>query len=151
MRPEAIPRGYPQEAHDVRSDCSAFQSDNLTADIVAAFVAYNSLPRAELPALIQAVHAALVATISGSTNSPNPAYSDEATVSAPKPITQGYLVCLEDGQKFKSMRRHLTALGLTPELYRAKWNLPVDFPMVAPNYAARRSALARQIGLGHRR
>jgi predicted transcriptional regulator len=68
-----------------------------------------------------------------------------------KSVTPDYLICLEDGKKFKSLRRHLGALGLTPEQYRVKWQLPSDYPMVAPNYAAHRSALARKIGLGQKR
>ena len=69
-------------------------------------------------------------------------------VSVRKSITPDYLICLDDGRKFKSLRRHLTALGMTPEQYRAKWNLPADYPMVAANYAAQRSAMAKKIGLG---
>jgi predicted transcriptional regulator len=69
-------------------------------------------------------------------------------VSIRKSITQDFLICLDDGKRFKSLRRHLAGLGLTPAQYREKWNLPSDYPMVAPNYAAQRSALAKQIGLG---
>jgi predicted transcriptional regulator len=71
-----------------------------------------------------------------------------AAVTIRKSVTPDYLICLDDGRKFKSLRRHLTVLGMTPEQYRAKWNLPNDYPMVAPNYAAQRSALAKKIGLG---
>jgi predicted transcriptional regulator len=119
----------------------------LTAEIVAAFVANNSLPLAELPALIQSVHAGLVKIASGVVppSAPEPA---TPAVSVRKSVTPDYLICLDDGRKFKSLRRHLTALGMTPEQYRAKWNLPADYPMVAANYAAQRSALAKKIGLG---
>ena len=120
---------------------------DLAAEIVSAFVSHNALPPADLPALIESVHAGLVKIASGvavaeETTAPTPA------VSVRKSITPDYLVCLDDGKKFKSLRRHLTVLGMTPEQYRAKWNLPADYPMVAANYAAQRSALAKKIGLG---
>lgn len=124
----------------------------LTGDIVCAFVAYNSLRATELPGLIQSVHAGLAKIISGAgapatlaAEAPIPA------VSVRKSITPDYLICFDDGLKFKSLRRHLTALGMTPEQYRAKWRLPADYPMVAANYAAQRSALAKKIGLGQSR
>ena len=122
----------------------------VTGGIVSAFVAHNSLPSAELPALIQSVHAALVKIVSEAVtpNAPEPA---AAAVSVRKSITPDYLVCLDDGLKFKSLRRHLTALGMTPDEYRAKWKLPADYPMVAPKYAAQRSELAKQSGLGQLR
>ncbi len=122
----------------------------VTGGIVSAFVAHNSLPSAELPALIQAVHAALVGIVSGAVtpDAPEPAV---AAVSVRKSITPDYLVCLDDGLKFKSLRRHLGALGMTPDEYRAKWKLPADYPMVAPNYAAQRSEMAKRFGLGQLR
>ena len=96
------------------------------------------------------MHAALVKIVSEAVtpNAPEPA---AAAVSVRKSITPDYLVCLDDGLKFKSLRRHLTALGMTPDEYRAKWKLPADYPMVAPNYAAQRSELAKQSGLGQLR
>ena len=123
----------------------------LAADIVAAFVANNSLPIGELPALIRSVHAALESLASGPVSSTPPAEKTEPAVSVRKSITPDHLVCLEDGKKFKSLRRHLAGLGLTPDQYRAKWSLPPDYPMVAPNYAARRSELAKRIGFGQKR
>jgi predicted transcriptional regulator len=122
---------------------------DLTGDIVSAFVANNSLRSAELPALIQSVHAELVKIANGAATPTAPA-TEAATpaVSVRKSITPDYLICLDDGRRFKSLRRHLTALGMTPEQYRAKWNLPADYPMVAANYAAQRSELAKKIGLG---
>jgi len=126
----------------------------VTGGIVSAFVAHNSLPSAELPALIQSVHAVLEKIVSGAftPNAPEPAVAAAvAAVSVRKSITPDYLVCLDDGLKFKSLRRHLTALGMTPDEYRARWKLPADYPMVAPNYAAERSELAKQSGLGHLR
>ena len=121
----------------------------LTGEIVAAFVANNSLPLAELPAVIQSVHAALTKIASGvvAPNAAEPA-APTAAVTIRKSVTPDYLICLDDGRKFKSLRRHLGGLGMTPEQYRAKWNLPNDYPIVAANYAAQRSALAKKIGLG---
>jgi predicted transcriptional regulator len=124
----------------------------LTGEIVSAFVAYNSLRSSELPALIQSVHTELAKIIGGALAPAAPAPEVAApAVSVRKSITADYIVCLDDGLKFKSLRRHLTALGMTPEQYRAKWNLPADYPMVAANYAAQRSELAKKIGLGQSR
>jgi predicted transcriptional regulator len=119
----------------------------LTADIVSAFVARNSLPSSDLPGLIATVHAALVGIASGA--AAPVALTPTTTVS--RSITAEYLICLDDGRKFKALRRHLALLGKTPDEYRTKWNLPTDHPMVAANYAAVRSALAKKIGLGHLR
>jgi predicted transcriptional regulator len=130
------------------SDAEAFNASELTSDIVAAYVANNSLRIADLPALIHSVHAALAQLASGPVNSAPPAEKQEPAVSIRKSITPDYFVCLDDGKKFKSLRRHLATLGLTPDQYRAKWNLPADYPMVAPNYAAQRSELAKKSGLG---
>ena len=124
----------------------------LAAEIVSVFVAHNSLPRAELPALIQSVHAALTKSASGAvTPGTVELAAPVAAVTVRKSVTPDYLICLDDGRKFKSLRRHLGGLGMTPEQYRAKWNLPNDYPMVAPNYAAQRSELAKKIGLGQLR
>ena len=121
----------------------------LATEIISAFVANNSLRWAELPAVIQSVHAALTKIASGvvTPNAAEPA-APTAAVTIRKSVTPDYLICLDDGRKFKSLRRHLTVLGMTPEQYRAKWNLPNDYPIVAANYAAQRSALAKKIGLG---
>ncbi|BCM86646.1 MucR family transcriptional regulator [Methylobacterium indicum] len=122
----------------------------LAADIVAAFVSNNSLPVAELPVLIASVHSAL-----GSLNHGEQAEQAEPLTPAvpiKKSIMPDYLVCLEDGKKFKSLKRHLRSrYGMTPEDYRARWNLSPDYPMVAPNYAAARSELAKTMGLGQQR
>jgi predicted transcriptional regulator len=123
----------------------------LTAEIVAAFVSRNSVPRSELSALFEAVHTAVAKLANGGESAPIPVEAQAPAVSIRKSVTPDYLICLEDGKQFKSLRRHLTGLGLTPELYRVKWNLPQDYPMVAPNYAAERSALAKKIGLGQLR
>ena len=131
-----------------------FDPITVTGGIISAFVAHNSLPSAELPPLIQSVHEALVRIVSGAVtpDAPEPAVAAAAAaVSVRKSITPDYLVCLDDGLKFKSLRRHLAALGMTPDEYRAKWKLPADYPMVAPNYAAQRSELAKRFGFGQLR
>lgn len=117
-----------------------------TSEIVAAFVSNNETTSAELPALIQAVHRAL----SGVTvAAPEPEPRKEPAVSVRRSVTPDYLICLEDGRRFKSLKRHLrTKYDMSPEEYRSKWALPKDYPMVAPNYAAARSALAKNMGLG---
>jgi predicted transcriptional regulator len=134
------------------SKAETFDPISLTSEIVSAFVSNNSLPLAELPGLIQAVHSALVGIASG-TAAPINAEPAQLTpaVSVRKSVTPDYLICLDDGREFKSLRRHLKLLGMTPDQYRAKWKLPADYPMVAPNYAALRSSLAKKIGLGQYR
>lgn len=122
----------------------------LAADIVSAYVSNNSVAASDLPALISDVHAALKRVTSGAVVAV-PDVSRPA-VSAKKSIADSYLICLEDGKKFKSLKRHLrTKFNLSPEQYREKWSLPSDYPMVAPNYAKARSALAKEMGLGQQR
>lgn len=122
----------------------------LTADIVSAYVSNNSVAASEIPLLINQVHAALV-RVSGGQAEASPDLLKPA-VPVKKSVTPEYIVCLEDGKKFKSLKRHLrTQYGMTPEHYREKWGLPADYPMVAPNYAAARSELAKQMGLGQQR
>jgi predicted transcriptional regulator len=120
------------------SDAESFNPIELTADIVVAFVASNALRIADLPSLIQSVHAALAQLVSGPVIAAPLVEKKEPAVSIRKSITPDYVVCLDDGKTFKSLRRHLGTLGLTPDEYRAKWSLPADYPMVAPNYAAQR-------------
>ena len=120
----------------------------MAAEIIAAFVANNPLPRTELPALIQALHMTVARLEGGPKSAPAPIEPKTPAVPIRRSITPEFLICLEDGKRFKSMRRHLAGLGLTPDQYREKWNLPADYPMVAPNYAAQRSAMAKEIGLG---
>ena len=122
----------------------------LTAGIVSAFVSNNSVAAGDIPALINQVHSALLRVSSGAKDvSAEPL---KPAVSVKKSITPDYLVCLEDGKKFKSLKRHLrTQYNVTPEQYREKWGLPPDYPMVAPNYAAARSKLAKDMGLGQQR
>ncbi len=119
----------------------------MTAEIVAAFVSHNALPPTELPALLLSIHARLT-TIANGVPEPVEQVAPTPAVSIRQSIKPDYLVCLDDGKKFKSLRRHLAALGMTPEQYRAKWNLPSDYPMVAANYSAARSEMAKKIGLG---
>jgi len=123
---------------------------DLTASIVSAYVGNNPTPAAELPALISQIHAALVRVSSGRPEAtPEPS---KPAVSVKKSMTADYLVCLEDGKRFKSLKRHLrTQYSMTPEQYREKWGLPADYPMVAPNYAVARSQLAKKMGLGQQR
>jgi predicted transcriptional regulator len=121
----------------------------LAADIVSAFVTNNSIPAAELPALIGTVHTALKQVANGGVQ---PREELKPAVPIKKSITADYVICLEDGRKLKSLKRHLrSAYGLTPDQYRAKWGLEPDYPMVAPNYAKKRSELAKSMGLGQKR
>lgn len=117
----------------------------LTADIVAAHVGNNSVAISDLPLLIQTVHGALA----GLGDTAEPEVKQEPAVSIRASVKPDYIVCLEDGKKMKMLRRYLmTHYDMTPEDYRAKWNLPADYPMTAPNYAERRRVLAKEIGLG---
>ncbi|MCC6983746.1 MAG: MucR family transcriptional regulator [Bauldia sp.] len=123
---------------------------DLTADIVSAYVSNNSVAANDLPRLIADVHQALARTHEG-TIEPEPEPLVPA-VNPKKSVFPDYIVCLEDGKKFKSLKRHLrTHYDLSPEEYREKWGLAPDYPMVAPNYAAARSALAKKMGLGQQR
>jgi predicted transcriptional regulator len=123
---------------------------DLTAEIVSAYLSHNPTPASEIPVLISQVHAALQRVSSSRSEAPlEPA---KPAVSVRKSMTPDYLVCLEDGKRFKSLKRHLrTRYSMTPEQYRDKWGLPADYPMVAPNYAVARSALAKKMGLGQQR
>jgi predicted transcriptional regulator len=119
----------------------------MTADIVSAYVGNNEVGAAELPSLIHAIHGALRGVSTAA--EPVEAVQKEPAVPIKRSVTPEFLVCLEDGRKFKSLKRHLrTKYIMSPEDYRAKWGLPKDYPMVAPNYAKARSDLAKQMGLG---
>mgnify|MGYP001035932104 CR=1 FL=1 len=123
---------------------------NLTIDVVSAYVSHNPVPALELPALIADVHAA----IKGLRPTPELEVEEKAlpAVSARKSITPDFLICLEDGKKFKSLKRHLaTHHNLTPDEYRQKWNLAADYPMVSPSYSNERSVMAKSMGLGRKR
>ena len=121
----------------------------LAADIVSAYESNNTVPASDLPALLADVHRALGNTQSGTTEpSPEPL---KPAVNPKKSVFPDYIVCLEDGKKFKSLKRHLrTQFDMSPEQYREKWGLPADYPMVAPNYSATRSRLASDHGLGRK-
>ena len=119
----------------------------LTVEIISAHVSNNTLSASELPQLISQVHSSLSDTGKSMGTRERPS----AAVSVKKSVTPDYLVCLEDGKKLKMLKRHLkTAYDLSPSQYRERWGLPADYPMVAPNYAKRRSNLAKEIGLGKR-
>lgn len=122
----------------------------MAASIVSAYVTANSIPQQDLPGLIKSVYATL-RDLSGQ-QSAIAAGAPEPAISIKRSVTPDHLICLEDGKKFKSLKRHLrTKYGMTPDEYRAKWNLPPDYPMVAPNYARERSNLAKRMGLGQAR
>ena len=121
----------------------------MVADVVSHYLRKNPVTAAELPGLISSVHGAL----SGQNAAPAPVAEQRPEPAVPirRSITPDYIICLEDGKKLKMLKRHLaTAYGMTPDDYRQRWNLPADYPMVAPRYAEERSALAKQIGLGSR-
>ncbi|QDG76983.1 MucR family transcriptional regulator [Labrenzia sp. PHM005] len=123
---------------------------DLTADIVSAYVSNNTVASTDLPGLINEVYGALHKTAAAS-NEPEPEPLKPA-VPVKKSVMPDYIICLEDGKKFKSLKRHLrTHYNMTPEEYRDKWDLAADYPMVAPNYAAARSELAKKMGLGQQR
>jgi predicted transcriptional regulator len=117
--------------------------------IVAAYVRNNHLAPAELPTVIKNIHATLGGLVPG--QQPEAPLQQKPAVSVRKSVTPDYIICLEDGKKLKMLKRYLrTKYRMSPEEYRAKWGLPADYPLVAPNYAARRSEFAKQIGLGRR-
>ena len=119
----------------------------LTAEIVSAYVSNNTVASGDLPALIGQIHTALLRVSSGEAQSSSEPLKPAVTVK--KSITPDFIICLEDGKKFKSLKRHLrTRYDMSPEEYREKWGLASDYPMVAPNYARQRSELARKMGLG---
>jgi MucR family transcriptional regulator, transcriptional regulator of exopolysaccharide biosynthesis len=122
----------------------------LTADIVSAYVSNNTVSAGDIPALINQVHSALMQVSGGRSEVQGEALKPAIPVK--RSINPDFIVCLEDGKKFKSLKRHLrTQYNMTPEQYRDKWGLAPDYPMVAPNYAAARSQLAKQMGLGQQR
>lgn len=117
----------------------------LVTEIVSAYVSKNPVAAEDLPNVIKSVHA----TLGGFQSGEDTTLARAPAVPVKKSVTPDYIICLEDGRKLKMLKRYLRAqYDLTPEAYRAKWNLPADYPMTAPNYAARRSAFAKQSGLG---
>jgi predicted transcriptional regulator len=122
----------------------------MAAEIAAAYVSANPVPAQEIPALIRTIHNALLEVAGVAAAAPDA--TPEPAVSIKKSVTADYIICLEDGKKFKSLKRHLrTRYAMTPEEYRTKWGLAHDYPMVAPNYAKERSNLAKRMGLGQSR
>lgn len=140
--------GHDVEMSDTKSSDSIDSTEilRLATEIVAAYVSNNAMSANDLPGMIRTVHS----TLAGLDQSAAPRENDlTPAVPVKKSVTADYIVCLEDGKKLKMLKRYLRSqYGLTPEEYRARWNLPHDYPMVAPNYAAQRSKLAKQIGLG---
>jgi predicted transcriptional regulator len=136
------------------SDATPSNNDmliELTADVVAAYVSNNPVPVSELPNLIADIHMALGRAGGGATEQPM-AEKQKPAVNPKKSVHDEFIICLEDGKKFKSLKRHLmTHYGLSPDQYREKWGLDPSYPMVAPNYAAARSQLAKKMGLGRKR
>lgn len=132
------------------TESSMTDADRLeqVAEIVSAFVSNNALSIADLPKLIADTHKALQSLSAAEIQ---PAVEElRPAVPVKRSVTPDFIICLDDGKKFKSMKRHLAGLGMTPDQYRVKWGLPADYPMVAPNYAATRSALAKSAGLGRK-
>jgi predicted transcriptional regulator len=130
---------------------SSDNSITLAADIVSAFISNNSVPSNEIASLVGDVHAALLRLSEVVERSPMPE-TPKPAVPPRKSVTDEYIVCLEDGRRFKSLKRHLrTHFDLSPEQYREKWGLDADYPMVAPAYAKARSSLAKEMGLGQQR
>ena len=121
----------------------------MAVDIVSAYVANNTVPAGQVPEVIKMVYNSLTSLDGGAEATAEPA---KPAISVRRSITPEYIVCLEDGKKLKMLKRHLrAAYDMSPEEYRAKWGLPADYPMVAPNYAAQRSAFAKKIGLGRKK
>ena len=121
----------------------------MSSDIVAAYVSQNNVTSSQIPDIIQQVHTVLMGISNGKDDSA--AKAGKPAVALRRSVTPDFIVCLEDGRKLKMLKRHLrTAYNLTPEEYRSRWNLPPDYPMVAPNYAKRRSEFAKKIGLGRK-
>jgi predicted transcriptional regulator len=134
------------------ADQNTSEMIELAADIVSAYVSNNSVPVGDLAALIGDVHAALTRVAGGIAAPVVAIEAQKPATSVKKSITPDYLICLEDGKKFKSLKRHLRSqYNISPEQYREKWGLPADYPMVAPNYAEARSQLAKKMGLGQQR
>lgn len=129
----------------VENEASTFEALELTTEIVSAYVSNNPVQSSELSAIIRNVHS----TLQGLSGGAGEVVEAKPAIPVKKSVTDDYLICLEDGKKFKSLKRHLRAkYDMTPEEYRDKWSLPYDYPMVAPSYARKRSKLAKQMGLG---
>lgn len=129
-------------------DISKLQLIGQAVSIVSSYCQRNAVNTTDLPSLIASVYTALSGL--GAPDAPPPA-AQEPAVPVKKSITPEFIICLDDGKKFRSLKRHIAGLGMSPEQYRAKWNLPADYPMVAPLYSQKRSALAKEHGLGTKR
>ncbi|MDE4916077.1 MucR family transcriptional regulator [Methylobacterium sp. 092160098-2] len=134
----------------VTMKAEAVDHTGLTAELVSAYVTNNSVPVSELPALIASTHAALTG-LCGSSTPAAPEVEKPTPAQIRKSITHEALISFEDGKPYKTLKRHLAKLGLTPEAYREKWGLPRDYPTTAPSYSEQRSALAKSLGLGQQR
>ncbi len=131
------------------SDHSKDELLEMTAEIVSSFVAHNPVPSSTLPELIKTVHTTMTQLAE---DAPEDAPRPDPAVPISKSITPDHIICLEDGRKLKMLKRYLRSrYDLSPDEYRARWGLPSDYPMVAPNYAKKRSAFAKEIGLGRKR
>jgi predicted transcriptional regulator len=134
-------------AEDSKATIAGDQLLRMAAEIVTAYVGGNNLPSGQIPDVIRTVHAALSGLTSDSSK-PMPT-QQKAAVPVKRSVTPEYIICLEDGKKLKMLKRYLRShFNMTPEEYRAKWNLPADYPMVAPKYSEKRSEFAKKIGLG---
>jgi predicted transcriptional regulator len=128
------------------------ENNKIAADLVSAYVSNNTVPITEFTSLLKSTLAILNGTVVAEAEAVTaPAEKPLAKVSVKKSITPDYLICLDDGKQFKSLKRHLSQLGMTPDDYRAKWNLPADYPMVAANYSASRSAISKAAGFGKKK
>lgn len=133
-------------------DTVRIKAAELTTQIVIAAMARNAFAATQISSLIEEVHSAMMTAVSTPSEPPPPPEQPVPAVNPKKSITDQWIICLEDGHRYKSLKRHIrSAYGLTPDAYRAKWGLPADYPMVAPGYAATRSSLAKAMGLGKNR
>ena len=136
-------------AEDIADKAEQTELLRMTTEVVAAYLSNNSVPTAQIPEVIKSVYASLHTLDANGDETKQPA--QKPAVAPKKSITPDFIICLEDGKKLKMLKRYLrTTYNMTPDEYRAKWNLPPDYPMVAPNYAKQRSAFAKKIGLGRR-
>lgn len=133
------------------SDTDPVALVEVTSEVVSAYLAQNHVPAADIPALIASVYAALAGLGEAPGLAEVPLDRPVPAVSIRKSVTDGYLISLEDGKRYVALRQHLAKLGMTPEIYRAKWGLASNYPMVSPAYSRARSAAAKEMGLGVRR
>ncbi|RED53382.1 MucR family transcriptional regulator [Aestuariispira insulae] len=138
-------------SHDKQRHAARAELLRFSTNVVSSYLGNHQTNSSNIPQLIETVYASFT-KLNGASGAVSARQSKKAATSVKRSVTPDYLVCLEDGKKLKMLKRHLrTNYGMTPEEYRAKWGLPADYPMVAPNYAAQRSAFAKKIGLGKNR